>query len=59
MLPLLYNYNTQPNAFNTNGLGFIRNCTKCKVVEVENGLYELELEMLTNDRLADSLKDSI
>ena len=59
MLPLLYKSNTAKNDFNTNGLGFIRNCTKCKVVEVENGLYELELEMLANDRLAGSIADGM
>lgn len=53
MLPILYESNTTD--FNNNGLGFVRNCTKCKVVEVRNGLYELELEMLTNDRLADNI----
>lgn len=55
MLPLLYKSNTAKNDFDNNGLGFVKNCTKCKVVEVSNGLYELELEMLTNDRLADSI----
>ena len=55
MLPLLYKSNTAKNDFNNNGLGFVKNCTKCKVTEVRNGLYELELEMLTNDRLADSI----
>lgn len=55
MLPLLYNYNTLPSSFNNNGLGFIRNCTKCKAIEERNGLYELELEALTNDQLAESL----
>ena len=53
MLPILYESNTTD--FNNNGLGFVRNCTKCKAVEVRNGLYELELEMLTNDRLADNI----
>ena len=53
MLPILYESNTTD--FNNNGLGFIKNCTKCKVVEVRNGLYELELEMLTNDRLANNI----
>ena len=59
MLPLLYKSNTAKNDFDNNGLGFIHNCTKCKVVEVENGLYELELEMLTNDRLAGSIADGM
>lgn len=55
MLPLLYKSNTAKNDFDNNGLGFIRNCTKCKVAEVHNGMYELELEMLTNDRLANNI----
>lgn len=55
MLPILYKSNTAKNDFGNNGLGFVKNCTKCKVTEVRNGLYELELEMLTNDRLADSI----
>ena len=59
MLPLLYKSNTAKNDFNNNGLGFVKNCTKCKVTEVSNGLYELELEMLTNDRLADSIAVSM
>lgn len=59
MLPILYASNTVGEDFGNNGLGFIRNCTKCKVVEVRNGLYELELEMLTNDRLADSIAVSM
>lgn len=59
MLPILYASNTVGEIFGSNGLGFIRNCTKCKVTEVRNGLYELELEMLTNDRLADSIAVSM
>lgn len=55
MLPLLYKSNTAKEDFSNNGLGFIRNCTKCKVTEVRNGMYELELEMLTNDRLANNI----
>lgn len=55
MLPLLYKSNTAKNDFNNNGLGFVKNCTKCKVTEVRNGLYELELEMLINDRLANNI----
>lgn len=59
MFPILYASNTVGEDFGNNGLGFIRNCTKCKVTEVRNGLYELELEMLTNDRLAGSIADSM
>ena len=59
MLPILYASNTVGEDFGNNGLGFIRNCTKCKATEVQNGLYELELEMLTNDRLAGSIAASM
>lgn len=59
MLPILYASNTVGENFGSNGLGFIRNCPKCKVTEVRNGLYELELEMLTNDRLAGSIAASM
>lgn len=59
MFPILYASNTVGEDFGNNGLGFIRNCTKCKVTEVRNGLYELEFEMLTNDRLADSIAVSM
>lgn len=53
MLPLLYNSNTAPeNFFNNNGLGFIRNSTKCIASEERNGKYELDLEVLTSDRLS-------
>lgn len=59
MFPILYASNTVGEDFGNNGLGFIRNCTKCKVTEVRNGMYELELEMLTNDRLAGSIAASM
>lgn len=53
MLPLLYNSNTAPeNFFDNNGLGFIKNSTKCIASEERNGKYELNLEALTNDRLS-------
>lgn len=55
MLPILYRSNTLKEEFKNNGLGFIKNCKKCIVTEVRNGLYELELEMLITDRLADSI----
>lgn len=53
MLPLLYNSNTTPQKFfDNNGLGFIKNSTKCIASEERNGKYELDLEALTNDRLS-------
>lgn len=59
MLPILYRSNTLKEEFKNNGLGFIKNCKKCIVTEVRNGLYELELEMLITDRLADSIADGM
>lgn len=53
MFPVLYRSNTLD--FKYNGLGFIKNCTKCIVTEVRNGLYELEADVLTNDRLAQQI----
>ena len=55
MLPILYNSDTAKEEFASNGMGFIKNCTECKVIEVRNGIYELRLEMLTNDRLSKSI----
>ena len=52
MLPILYEKNTTKSDFDKNGLGFVRNCTKCVVVEERNGIYELELELSPTDRLA-------
>ena len=53
MLPLLYNSNTTPQKFfDNNGLGFIKNSTKCIASEERNGKYELNLEALTSDRLS-------
>lgn len=53
MLPLLYNSNTTPQKFfDNNGLGFIKNSTKCIASEERNGKYELDLEALTSDRLS-------
>ena len=53
MLPLLYNSNTTPQKFfDNNGLGFIKNSTKCIASEERNGKYELNLEVLTSDRLS-------
>ena len=53
MLPLLYNSNTTPQKFfDNNGLGFIKNSTKCIASEERNGKYELDLEVLTSDRLS-------
>lgn len=52
MLPILYEKNTTKSDFDKNGLGFVRNCVKCNVVEERNGIYELELELSPTDRLA-------
>ncbi|MBQ2175496.1 MAG: phage tail protein [Alphaproteobacteria bacterium] len=56
MLPLLYPKNTKKEDFFTsNGLGFFDKCLKCVVTEERNAAYELEAEILKNDRLAKSV----
>lgn len=56
MLPLLYPKNTKKTDFFTsNGLGFFDKCIKCEVTEERNASYELEAEILKNDRLAKSV----
>ena len=52
MLPILYNSNAaKQDLLNTNGLGFIKNCSSCRVSEERNGVYELDMSVLRNDRL--------
>lgn len=52
MLPILYDKTTTVADFEKNGLGFIKNCTKCIVTEERNGKYELAATVLNSDRLA-------
>lgn len=43
MIPILYSPTaTNSELLNTNGLGFLKGCTKCEVTEERNGAYELE-----------------
>ena len=48
MIPRIY----EPNEtdFETNGLGVLKQCTRCHVYEGANGKYELELDHPTNTR---------
>lgn len=56
MLPLLYPSNTTTSGFfQNNGLGFFNKCTKCEITEERNGIYEIEINILTSDRLAKSV----
>lgn len=53
MLPILYPARTtNTEFFEHNGLGFIAHCLSCVVTETLNGSYELDMELLPNDRLA-------
>ena len=42
MIPIIYE--STEIAFDSNGLGRLRDCISCKVTEERNGVYELELE---------------
>lgn len=42
MIPILYD--TNENAFSTNGLGRLRDCIECKVTEERNGVYEADFQ---------------
>lgn len=61
MLPLLYPPEAaQSNLyglFSNNGLGFIKNCSKCLVTEELNYSYELEAEIYSNDRLQSAIQE--
>lgn len=56
MLPILYAPNTTDSELlNSNGLGFLRKCTRCEVTKELNGAYEIELEVPTNNKRADDI----
>lgn len=56
MLPIVYSSGTQNSEFTQhNGLGFAAKCLSCVVSETLNGEYELEAEIMTQDRLASSI----
>ena len=42
MIPILYD--TNETAFESNGLGRLRDCIECKVTEERNGVYEAEFQ---------------
>ena len=42
MIPRIYS--PTETDFSTNGLGILKDATKCEIYEVANGKYELELE---------------
>ena len=42
MIPRIYS--PTETDFSTNGLGILKDTTKCEIYEVANGKYELELE---------------
>lgn len=59
MIPKLYDEDYMKNATLThgnqsyNGYGFLNTCQKCIVEEKTNGVYTLEMEMLTSDKFAE------
>lgn len=55
MIPRLYEFSTDINDFSHNGLGFFNQCVSCKVHEVLNGEYNLTMEILPTDRLAETV----
>ncbi|EOH86441.1 phage tail spike protein [Enterococcus villorum] len=46
-------YSPTETDFSTNGLGILKDCTRCEVYEVANGKYELELEYPLGTRFDD------
>lgn len=46
MIPIIYE--STELAFNTNGLGRLRDCISCKVTEERNGIYECDFEYPIN-----------
>lgn len=55
MFPVLYSGGITHYGFQTNGYGFIKNCTSCVTTEERHGIYETEIHVLACDRLIDSL----
>ena len=59
MIPKLYDEDYMKNATLThgnqsyNGYGFLNTCQKCIVEEKTNGVYTLEMELLTSDKFAE------
>lgn len=55
MLPRLYKNVFDKTAYGNNGLGFIKDCTKCEVTEELNGAYTLTMTVSPTDKLADQI----
>ncbi len=53
VLPRLYDAVLDKSAYNNNGYGFFRDCTKCEVTEERNGAYTLDMLVAATDPLAD------
>lgn len=59
MIPKLYDEDYKKNATlihgnqSNNGYGFLNTCQKCIVEEKTNGVYTLEMELLTSDKFAE------
>lgn len=57
MYPLLYDsLQNSTESFNTNGYGFITECTEFLVTEERNGIYTFEAKIKSTDRLIDKVK---
>lgn len=58
MYPLLYDsLQNSTESFNTNGYGFITECTEFLVTEERNGIYTFEAKIKSTDRLIDKVKN--
>lgn len=56
MIPILFEANE--TQFNTFGIGFLGDSTRCTVTEERNGIYELEMEYPVEGVLFDELKEN-
>lgn len=54
MIPILYE--RDETAFASNGLGRLRDCTRCEVTEERNGIYEVEFDYPTNGQNFDKIQ---
>lgn len=54
MIPILYESNE--TSFSSNGLGRLRDCISCAVVEERNGIYEVEFEYPVNGANFDKIQ---
>ena len=59
MLPRLYDASLDKSSYNTNGYGFIKDCTECIVTEELNGSYSLSMKISPTDPLIDSIGTSM